>query len=162
MVAVAKTKGEKGFRSTLEDRFKGYINRTDSCWLWIGPVTNMGYGVLSDGRARRGLLAHRLAWEYEHGAIPIGLEVCHVCDVPLCVRPSHLFLGTQSENMKDFWTKHPSHKGALGSVHSTEWKQNMSELISRQYRTGIRHARPIVRDPQTGRILGTRRQDETA
>jgi len=44
---------------------------------------------------------HRVAWELTKGKIPNGLQACHHCDNPACCRPDHLFLGTQSDNIKD-------------------------------------------------------------
>lgn len=69
------------------------------CWLWLGPVTDDGYG--KQGRQ----LAHRLSWQSARGEIPPGACVCHRCDVRCCINPDHLFLGTQQENMLDMRIK---------------------------------------------------------
>jgi hypothetical protein len=89
-------------RAPIETRFWNRVNKTDTCWLWTGS-TICGYGSIAgvlNGK-RRPLYIHRVAWEMTHGPIPDGLKVCHHCDVPLCVRPEHLFLGTQQENLDD-------------------------------------------------------------
>ena len=73
------------------------------CRLWAGSLTN-GYGqTYLPGRGT--LRVHRLAWESLHGSIPDGMQVCHHCDVRNCYEPTHLFLGTQSDNMRDAWRK---------------------------------------------------------
>ncbi|WP_369604177.1 HNH endonuclease [Nocardia nova] len=47
-------------------------------------------------------LAHDVAWEVHHGRpLPDGMLIRHSCDNPLCVNPSHLLLGTHSDNMQD-------------------------------------------------------------
>lgn len=71
------------------------------CWIWMGRCLPFGYGVLSMGRARGSVPAHRLSYEHFVGPIPKGMFVCHRCDVPQCVNPNHLFLGTARENLQD-------------------------------------------------------------
>jgi hypothetical protein len=68
------------------------------CWIWTGSATK-GYGkVKVDGQH---IGAHRWSWLLHKGPIPDGLQVCHSCDVPLCVNPAHLFLGTAKDNNDD-------------------------------------------------------------
>lgn len=80
----------------IADRFWPKVQKTDVCWLWIG-ATSAGYGRIGRGRAKD----HEVSWELHNGPVPHGLWVLHKCDNPPCVRPDHLFLGTQSDNMKD-------------------------------------------------------------
>jgi hypothetical protein len=76
----------------------------DECWEWRGCRNRLGgYGRLSiDGQR---VLAHRVAWEMEQGPVPDGIRVLHRCDNPPCVRPDHLFLGTQADNIADMRAK---------------------------------------------------------
>lgn len=82
------------------ERFWNKVNKTESCWLWIASVgSNNGYGCIKfEGKTQQ---AHRVSWKLRHGEIPAGMLVLHRCDIPLCVNPEHLFLGTQSDNMRD-------------------------------------------------------------
>lgn len=77
----------------------------DGCWLWTGGQTSKGAagGPKYGGFAYPGgTLAHRYSWELANGQpVPKGLAVCHHCDNPLCVRPEHLYVGTQQRNMRD-------------------------------------------------------------
>ncbi len=91
--------------SGLSERFWARVNKTETCWLWIGSTAGRGYrvgkgyGVISvSGRSCR---APRVSWELTNGPIPEGMLVCHKCDNPPCVRPDHLFLGTYTDNMRD-------------------------------------------------------------
>lgn len=84
-------------------RFWDKVNKTDDCWLWTAG-TSSGYGTIR-GLDQKSVGAHRLSWELAHGPIPDDLQVLHECDNKLCVRPSHLFLGTQLDNMRDMVAK---------------------------------------------------------
>lgn len=89
-------------RTPLVERFWKAVEKTETCWLWRGARKTFGYGVIgSGGNDSTSLHAHRVSWEIHHGQIPNGLQVLHRCDVPACVNPDHLFLGTQGDNMRD-------------------------------------------------------------
>ncbi len=72
-----------------------------ACAEFGGHTLPAGYGTLQDPRTGKPVYAHRLSWELIHGEIPDGSVVRHLCDNPSCVRPGHLKIGTQKENMGD-------------------------------------------------------------
>lgn len=84
---------------TTLTRFWSKVVKGKNCWEWIACKNNQGYGLFRFNNRSR--LAHRVSWTLNGGLIPGGLYVCHKCDNPICVRPSHLFLGNQSDNMGD-------------------------------------------------------------
>lgn len=97
-------------REYLIVRFINKIEKTDSCWLWIGAKNKVGYGYFQD-KLTRNKYAHRFSYNHFKGFIADGLFVLHNCDNPSCVNPDHLFLGTHDDNMKDAVRKNRFPKG---------------------------------------------------
>jgi hypothetical protein len=89
----------------------------DSCWLWTGGQFRKpggGYGAFHINRIPR--QAHRVSFLLHHGSVPVELRVLHRCDVRLCVRPDHLFLGTDKDNSDDKVAKGRQSRGAKHSL----------------------------------------------
>jgi hypothetical protein len=87
------------------ERFWKKVNKNtpSGCWEWTGAKSSGGYGSLGvDGKTVR---AHRFSYELHFEKIADGLEVLHKCDNCKCVRPDHLFVGTQLDNVKDMRAK---------------------------------------------------------
>lgn len=108
--AYARAVKAARWRPNAQARFWAKVRKTRTCWLWTGATDGHGYGVFHIGERNDVVRATHFAYE---GLIPDGSYVCHRCDNPGCVRPSHLFIGTQLDNMRDASRKgrFPSRKG---------------------------------------------------
>jgi hypothetical protein len=84
------------------------------CWIWTGGTRPNSKGVLYPRHwtdDAKSIGAHRFSFELTNGAIPQGMYVCHKCDMPLCVNPDHLFIGSHQDNMRDMVAKKRSFIG---------------------------------------------------
>lgn len=134
----------------VASRFWSKVASSDllTCWEWTasrGPdIPGRNYGKFGvDGGAR---FAHRVAWVLTHGPIPEGMDVLHRCDNPPCCNPSHLFLGTHTDNMRD--------RSAKGRRRSTIGDANPKAILNERdvleirarWRAGERPAAAIAAD----------------
>ena len=105
----------------IDGRFWAKIKNSSwaSCWPWLAGTDKDGYGnfeIRKDGKftCER---AHRIAWQVWRGPIPPGKCVCHRCDNKACCNPSHLFVDTNSGNMKDRDSKGRQAKGSRHGMY---------------------------------------------
>lgn len=101
-----------------------------------------GYGSISDGPrgAAKAWYAHRLSWVLHFGPIPDGIETCHTCDVPACVRPDHLFLGTHTDNVRDMIAKGRRYTGSraqISEAHASVLTAEMAEELRKRHAAGV-------------------------
>ncbi len=95
----------KKMRPTVQDRFWLKVNKTSSCWLWIGSKDSNGYGTFNMGRNEHGVIKyerpHRYAWFLTYGSYPAkGLVADHLCRVRSCCNPEHIEIVTPFENFR--------------------------------------------------------------
>lgn len=86
----------------IKKKFWSKADKTEKCWIWKGSIGSRKYGLFLIKREH--FRAHILSYLFTKGD-PSGLNVLHKCDNPNCVNPSHLFLGTQLDNMRDMIKK---------------------------------------------------------
>lgn len=104
------------------------------CWIWEGSCSSRGYGKIRyKGKIYS---SHRLSYEIFKGAIPTGMFVCHTCDVPCCINPNHLFIGTPKENTEDMFSKGRNYKFKLGENTQAKLTVPKVKEIRYLYSTG--------------------------
>jgi HNH endonuclease len=142
---------------SLADRFWAKVVKTTTCWLWVGACRDNGYGHLSRGKRGEGnISAHRASWEIYFGPIPDGLDVLHRCDVHNCVRPDHLFLGTQADNTHDMIEKGRAaygsrHGGAKLDEETVVWLRTHPEIPTQAAARQLAVSERTIRDARNGR-----------
>lgn len=117
----------------------------EDCWLWTGAINYGGHGIAYTGERTIG--AHRWVWELKNGPVPPGACVLHRCDVPACCNPAHLFLGTQTDNMRDKCQKgrHRSPWAKLTREQAAEIITSRESIVSlaRKFHLSTQHVSQI-------------------
>jgi hypothetical protein len=152
-----------------DDRFwsKVHPEALSGCWLWHGAVNKHGYGrfrvrSLADGKHALAL-SHRHAYELAHGPIQEGMVVRHKCDVPACVNPDHLKVGTRAENQQDMSKRGRSTRGERSASAKLPEVQVID--IRARYASGGRSLRSLAAESRVSerqiRNIISRRQWRT-
>lgn len=100
----------------ISERFWPKVEKTDSCWNWIGAIDNRtGFGVIKQEGKSSCILAHRVSYELNIGEIPNGMRVLHSCGNRKCVNPAHFYLELRPSEVNKTKTHCP-----LGHPYSGE------------------------------------------
>ena len=95
-------------RPLTKENVLDFTKKNGDCLEWLGARSTQNYGQAQFGGGGEGLdrkprrdQVHRKVFEFFHGPIPAGMQVCHKCDNPPCINPDHLFVGTARDNKLD-------------------------------------------------------------
>lgn len=139
----------------LKARFEEkYIPEPNTgCWLWLGALGGAGYGYFFTGPDRtKGMRgAHIVAYEIYKGVVPKRKVVRHTCDVPCCVNPEHLLLGTQVDNLGDAFARKRIMRG--GQHHNSKITDAEIEAIRADSRSSYKIATDYGISPRQVRRL---------
>lgn len=101
---------------TTKQRFYASVllPNENGCMLWAKGTTRKGYALIRiQSENGRKIAAHRYSYALHYGLFDKNLHVCHKCDIPSCMAPDHLFLGTNADNVRDKVSKGRQASGSL-------------------------------------------------
>lgn len=137
-------------RGTPEERFWRNVAKGEGCWEWTAHVGKVdGYGRILLAPRGKTVAVHRFSWQIHFGEPPRELHVCHKCDNRRCVRPDHLFLGTDQDNCDD---KIAKGRGSHGVNYDPVTKKLTEEKVM-AIRRGLREGESLS---ALGRLYGVR------
>jgi hypothetical protein len=131
-------------RRSVEERFWRHVipEPNSGCWLWDGHTDRKGYGRIGLGGRQGGTTgAHRISLRIAGIDVPADKAVCHRCDIPCCVNPEHLFVGTQADNIADMIGK----GRRVSGTHKLKGKPRPG-VIFNAIKTHCKHGHPLSGD----------------
>lgn len=128
--------------------FWSRVDKSDGCWRFRAAAEG-DYGRLGiEGRTR---LAHCVAWALVHGPIPEGMSVLHHCDNRPCVRPDHLYVGTQGDNVRD-----AVERGRHVSGYGLRDHRGAGHPMAKTTESSVRSIRALAATGQSVPVLASR------
>lgn len=135
---------------------KVHKNGLNGCWTWTGYINPGGAGRFAPV-GHKPLSAYRYSWELNVGPIPEGMLICHHCDNRACVRPDHLYVGTQRDNVRDAIERHRFYRGGAYTPYRIPPRygadNKMTKLTDDQVRE-IRAIYPSIGARRLGKMYG--------
>lgn len=134
-------------QSELMQKFmeKVSIDEKTGCWIWTGMINMFGYGIIKyKSLPPKMKTAHRASYFLHHGEFDFKLNVLHKCDLPVCVNPDHLFLGTHQDNMDDRQRKGRTVTQRFKGSECGASKLNEAQVIQIRSMAGQKRQRQIA------------------
>lgn len=110
------------------------LAESGACWEWSAAYYPDGYGIFSAGGEN--WRANRYAYLVSRGSIPEGKQILHHCDNPRCVRPTHLYAGTHTDNVRDRVERNRQPKITGERHHATKVTSEQVREITERYLAG--------------------------
>jgi HNH endonuclease len=102
------------------------------CWIWTAGVDGHGYGQFGLKKSTKAVRAHRYSFEAIVGPIDAGLDLDHLCRVPLCVNPAHLEPVPRVTNVNRGWDA----RGRSNPFIGVYWYAPTRKWIARIHHAG--------------------------
>lgn len=121
---------------SLEDALAVRTEWVNGCLLWTGACTEDGYAQYNGENKKYGTtFLHRIMWEREHGAIPDGLEIDHLCFVRNCINTDHFRLADRFQQTAHLAGLKSNNKSGVRGVHWVEREQKWLATLKKNKKT---------------------------